>query len=591
QGIASYHELGFSVGIGASADSFNNSDKEKGIFISTSNCGGFIPFDSAFFPDFKLPKDTKTSGIVVDWAMSFGVTPSIELKLSKPTTINCNNLLKTLTNDTFGTNTYGLCITDFNTNSPSISVLGIIKEKKFIGNNILQQSVFKSDNNIHFLGAKFVLNQLPKEAIKSPLDQLIDDVLTFENILNIQPIDLTSTLMSPSIWLFKAKQKVDASKHRLAINYPKGSKLTIYEEYLIRRLYTDSSKIEVNALHGGFSAQTFQVESYDLEGRKLRPTVLKIANRDMIKREAERCKTYAMPYILNNSAIVLGTEFHGNIGALRYNFVGIGGEQTKLKWLTHYYKDWSITELEPLFDKIFLQILKPWYGQPILETIHPYTDHNPTLTFFPNLCETAEQEFSISSNNPTLILDENKSEIVNPYWFLKHEFTQKSEYAITYPTSICHGDLNMQNILLDQDMNVYLIDFSETKPRSIVSDFARLEAIFMIENSPLETEVDLEHMIKFVLDFYQIPSFGNLPQNTYEGNHSTEIAKNVALIHKMRNYAFACSNNNENLLPYYMALLEWVLPVVCYSSATTKQKRISMIIAGVLCKKVMEAIH
>jgi hypothetical protein len=113
----------------------------------------------------------------------------------------------------------------------------------------------------------------------------------------------------------------------------------------------------------------------------------------------------------------------------------------------------------------------------------------------------------------------------------------------------------------------------------------------MIENSPLETEVDLEHMIKFVLDFYQIPSFGNLPQNTYEGNHSTEIAKNVALIHKMRNYAFACSNNNENLLPYYLALLEWVLPVVCYSSATTKQKRISMIIAGVLCKKVMEAIH
>jgi len=37
--------------------------------------------------------------------------------------------------------------------------------------------------------------------------------------------------------------------------------------------------------------------------------------------------------------------------------------------------------------------------------------------------------------------------------------------------------------LLDGEMNVYLIDFSETRPRSVVSDFARLEAIFMIEHA------------------------------------------------------------------------------------------------------------
>ncbi|HEY5511008.1 MAG TPA: hypothetical protein VIK10_08265 [Prolixibacteraceae bacterium] len=60
---------------------------------------------------------------------------------------------------------------------------------------------------------------------------------------------------------------------------------------------------------------------------------LKMANRNIILRETERCQKYALPYILNNSAIVLGTKFFGERGTLRYNFVGIGGEQTQLKWL------------------------------------------------------------------------------------------------------------------------------------------------------------------------------------------------------------------------------------------------------------------
>ncbi len=59
-------------------------------------------------------------------------------------------------------------------------------------------------------------------------------------------------------------------------------------------------------LHGGYSAETFQVDSYDREGRKMRPTVLKIAGRDIISREAERCTNYALPYIMNNSAMVFG---------------------------------------------------------------------------------------------------------------------------------------------------------------------------------------------------------------------------------------------------------------------------------------------
>jgi len=48
------------------------------------------------------------------------------------------------------------------------------------------------------------------------------------------------------------------------------------------------------------------------------------------------------------------------------------------------------------------------------------------------------------------------------------------------------------------------------------------------------------------------------------------------------------AGEHDVTLPYFLALLEWVLPVVCYRSASDREKRLSMIVAGWLCEKVME---
>jgi serine/threonine protein kinase len=315
---------------------------------------------------------------------------------------------------------------------------------------------------------------------------------------------------------------------------------------------------------------------------------MKIANRNIISREAERCEKYSLPYIMNNSAMVLGTAFFCDMGALRYNFVGIGGEQSQLKWLTNYFTSWPCKDLEPLFDKIFLQILKPWYGQPVQEMIFPYKDHDPTLTFFPQLCKTAEELFSLSSDEKYMTIEETGQKRINPYWFLKHEYPKRRDLGIPFFTSICHGDLNMQNILLDNDLNVYLIDFSETKPRSVVSDFARLEAIFMIEHSIVDNEDDLKKMIRFTSDFYNSLHMDQILDIQWDGKSPEIMERNLRLTLKMRKYAMGCTSGNSNIVPYYMALLEWMLPVVCYNSVSLPHKKLSAYITGILCEKIME---
>lgn len=157
-----------------------------------------------------------------------------------------------------------------------------------------------------------------------------------------------------------------------------------------------------------------------------------------------------------------------------------------------------------------------------------------------------------------------------------------------YPTGICHGDLNMQNILLDESMNVYLIDFSETRPRSVISDFARLEAIFMVDNAPVDSEEDLKEYIRFIIAFYGSRSLKEMPEGIYDGRHGEIVAKNAFLARKMRQYALNTVSGNPGLVPYCLALLEWILPVICYVSLPLNRKKVAVIVSSVLCAKLQD---
>jgi hypothetical protein len=147
----------------------------------------------------------------------------------------------------------------------------------------------------------------------------------------------------------------------------------------------------------------------------------------------------------------------------------------------------------------------------------------------------------------------------------------------------------MQNILLDDDLNVYLIDFSETRPRAVVSDFARLEAIFMVERAPLENEADLEEITRFLTEIYDNDRLDMFPAGEWTGKNRDIMDRNLSMTKKMRQYGFGCSGGDPSVIPYYMAMLEWVLPVVCYYGVPLLHKKLSAYVAGLLCGKLMAA--
>lgn len=594
--IVSFKELGLSMGIGPVRSLPGSVNETLDFFMTTDSCVGFYELENTDEADFRISSNPTKNGFPISEAISFGNQPAGFLRLSAPSNVSLDEVqhaVRLIEKLTKADNCLTLVIVaSLSKSAPAIKMYAVMEAenlaKSVVNCSISSDGFFFSKFNGAKFGIQFELDNIEEVSLETDLQDFLLNNLSFENISEIAKLNESQTIENPFVWLFNVNQLVDGTMQRIQIETVDGFSFEPHQSFLTRQLFTDASRLKIEPLHGGFSAQTFHVTSFDHDGRKMRPTVMKVAHRDLIERESDRCSRYALPYIFNNSAVVLGAEFYGETGALRYNFVGIGGESSQLKWLTHYYHQKDIAYLKPLFDKIFLQILKPWYGQPVIKTIQPFEDHDPTYTFFPHIYDTVKDVFSISSDEPEIFVAETGRNMLNPYWFLKHEYPKRRDKSMQYPTGICHGDLNMQNILLDETMNVYLIDFSETRQRSVVSDFARLEAILLIDNAPLETEADMKPYLDFIESFYNVADLHSVSPNIYTGFHREKVAKNHALALKMRNYAYESTHQNADPIPYYMALLEWVLPIVCYG-IPIPQRRLSMIVASLLCEKVMKA--
>lgn len=559
--LAGYNELKMALGVGVPADDVKYDQNKFEPFVSFGCCAGFWETtQNGSFADFRVALHPEQAGIYLSTALSFGDKPTGSFKSTDKKELPLAQILQASVDlrraqypGSFGDSlSVVFCHEGEN---PSITIV-----------------LVPDDEPLCSKGAVFCLGQW--RSADSFTDTLSRN-LTFDNIIDVKLIDNEQTIFNPQCFVFYVSDAEEYSKERLVVEVEEEEEpLELYKEFLARRIYTDSARIVIKKLHGGFSAQTFQVNSFDSDGRRLRPTVMKVAAKDMIERESSRCQKCAQPYIMNNSAQVLGTEFFGEMGALRYNFVGIGGGDSELKWLTNYYLEDSFEKLEPLFDKIFLKILHPWYGQAVKKKIYPYVDHDPTLTFFPQIYDVAKDVLGVDASQKMIYVEELGREMVNPYGYLQNIFPERRDFHFEYWAGVCHGDLNMQNILIDENKNIYLIDFSETKLRAAISDFARLEAIMLVDNAPEEKDY-----LKMITALYS--EFVSL-DTPLPDVHS----RDVLLTGKMRQYAINCAHGDTNPLPYYFALLEWILPIVCYTNKPLSTKRLSMIVSALLVEKV-----
>ena len=145
----------------------------------------------------------------------------------------------------------------------------------------------------------------------------------------------------------------------------------------------------------------------------------------------------------------------------------------------------------------------------------------------------------------------------------------------------------MQNVLLDERENIYVIDFSETRSRNIVSDLARLEPIVKFEMVSIDDEAGLRQMLEFEKGLVSSAELNEIPPFTYPGSDPA-VHKAYQVIRLLRRHADTVTIFETDIVPYWLALLEWTLPVVMYVQISDWQKKYAAYSAGLLCEAILK---
>ncbi len=611
-------ELGISFGLGGFGNSSAQAQEGLGLFVSLKGAAGVSPADGYCRPDFLFTGTPVEVQMYLAQAFSFSGEPSIMIKQDGRDLVTLEKLLENFHSffeskldaippawgfiilaetETLHTSKLekekDLAPLNFTECTAGTSkkalIVGIHYDADMLTKDERLRNQFKNfsliSSSLNIYAHAFLLNNDFSVDIQY-MDMLISQITKSECVKDVVHVEPKTEISNSRSWIFLPSALRPAEEKQLTIETSGEISYNSEWDTIIRRIYADCGKVILNPLHGGFTSTTFNVTSYDKDGRRLLPTVLKIGSIKNNDNEVNAYHKYVKKFILNNSTTIMGTTTYKNWGGLRYNFLGINGSDSTLVWLTDYYKKYPAEKLIPLFDRIFTDILKPWYGQPHWEHIHPYIEHSP-LALFTNLYECLERELGISPDTEKLQCDELDREIINPFYFLKHEYPRRKEQSKLWYKAVTHGDLNMQNILLDEKENIYIIDFSETKPRSIIADFARLEPIFKIEMCGINTEKDLTQMLEFELGLLQPSQLGQIPPFIYHGEDPM-VEKAYKMICKLREYANVVTLFETDITPYLIALLEWTYSVVCYTQLNISKKKYALYSAALMCEKIIE---
>lgn len=615
---ASLEDLNVAFGIGGLGFSRSDAFEGLGAFVAVDRLVGVLPADSYNQPDFMVVKSPGESTIYVAAAAGFTGPPWGRLDIPQGRPVNLGEVRHLITSQLLGNKGHkaspvGMLVIGnmhsakgsyYHNNADLINNRPLGQElndkNAFLLIGLTANQGWQADEHLtlfaaqhgtkpgeeFFLGnALLFANQLEMESVHDP-EELVKYCSNLEFIKDLFIADEDIAISEGRVWLFVPGQIRSGEEKQLQLEL--HGEIPFPEEWHIitRRLYADARRVILEPLHGGFSpGKPFRVTSFDSANRRMLPTVIKIGPTPLIEKEIQNHQKYVKPYILNNSTTVMGIATCGESTGMRYNFVGISGPDSSLSWLTNRFRELPVENLLTLFDIIFTHILKPWYGQPRWEMIKPYQEHNP-LGLFPMIFDAAEKEFGITVEQETIYCPELGITLPNPYRFLKYEYFARQSFSQLWYTGINHGDLNMQNILLDERDNVYIIDFSETKSRNIVSDFARLEPIFKFEMTRLESDEDLISFLEFERTLAGIDSLEEVPPFDYRGTDPA-VDKIYQMICRIRKYAKTVVIFETDIIPYLVAMLEWVLPIVVFVNVTPWAKKAATYSAAMIVEQIL----
>ncbi len=589
----SLSELGIALGVGGLGASRAEALPALGPFLSSGRVVALAPADGRGEPDYLVTARPAEATFHVAWGTGIAGDPAllVELPGGRVTAGELASELVTLA---------GRAEIAFVVVSGAEGVLGTVAEsvdelrsgrgvsRAFpAATGVVAVAVAVGLAGPGFSAHAVALSEAPPSGTAGgPVGDALAAALVLEHLSGVVVLDPSTVLISPRAWVWAPGGVVRGAAKMTAVELVDEEPFPDEWLAIARRIYSDSSRVRLRRLAGGFSSSAFQAESWDREGRRTIPTVLKIASHSFTEREEKAYHACVKSFILNNATVIMGRAAEGDWAGLRYNFLGVNGPESRLAWLGDRFEARPFDEVEPLLEALFGRILAPWYEQTREEEVDLRSEHDPS-GLFTRLAEDARDVLGIDPGAETIACPEVGAFLPNPYRFLRQPPEDRQRSRLAWPVCITHGDLNLNNVLLDEKENIYVIDFSETRPRNAVADFARLEALVTLQTTRVESEADAARVCRFFAGLVGVGTLDEQPPLATDGLDPA-VEKAGRFVACLRRHAARVVAPRRDLVPYLWPLLQWTVPIVSFRQIPPLRKRVSMVASALVVRRILE---
>ena len=356
---------------------------------------------------------------------------------------------------------------------------------------------------------------------------------------------------------------------------------------LFCRLFSQAESILARPLAPGHSgASVMRVKPFYKNGGG-GEVVVKFGQVEQIKKEYENYQCYVRPYTgggRNTSVIEMRRT--PRLGGIIYSLLGTANDQ--LEDFGSFYHRASASQIKEVLERLFRETCADWYAnRGNLQPIDLTADYRRFLSYPPEQLDelrldrlsSVEGKHSLTFKSLT-----GRHTFLNPIRATESLGFVHSTYAC-----ITHGDFNPHNLLVDNNGDVWLIDFQETNRSHILRDVATMDAVVRFQlltakEATLDERFELEETLNKVDHFSQLDQ---LPPNLVTSNAAIAKAYDVVLYLRKQAYRLVQQNPHDDMNEYYVALLYTAMNTLRFSTLSDVQLEHALLCASLLADRLL----
>ncbi len=358
---------------------------------------------------------------------------------------------------------------------------------------------------------------------------------------------------------------------------------------LLAWLFRDASRVQAHSLDGGFSGNAvLAVESFDVEGRRQCPHVVKIGPRKAIGQERISFETIE-PILGNSAPRIADFSDLGERGGIKYRYASMTSDKSRT-----FQKLWreglDSRGVETVLRTVFQEQLGRLYQAASPEPV----DLLELWGFDPKWADGVERAVRALGNpDPSRAWEMLPGLACAPVApFYRHTLANAgSGVRELAPMARVHGDLNGANILIDGNSNVWLIDFFHSRRHHVACDFVKLENDLLHVWTPMERMTDLVPfgaMLQRLMEVEDLAS--ELPSAGEAGIHP-RLERTWETLRVLRSILSGVLGVFRDPWQQRIAALRYAVHTLSFDEPDPIQKRGALLHAGLLAGKCREHLE